>query len=57
MNDKPLFLPAGSVRAIMALVVVGTCSYLALTGKLQSSEFLVIVATVIGFYFGTKKTP
>jgi hypothetical protein len=56
-NDKdwwehPLGLPTGSVRALIALLFI---ALIAITGGKE--EWLVgIVGTIIGFYFGGKKT-
>ena len=50
----PLWLPEGSVRAVIALGVIGTaCGVGVLTGAVP--EFLATLATAVGcFYFGTK---
>jgi hypothetical protein len=45
-NDQPLYLPEGSIRAIIALGVVGAFLFQAVD--------LEIVALVLGFYFGQK---
>ncbi len=45
-NDQPLYLPEGSVRALIALGVVG-----AFIGGYVDLE---IAALVLGFYFGQK---
>lgn len=47
-DDKPLWLPAGSVRSVIALALVG--AYIA---DLVTDE---IVYAVIGFYFGQRLT-
>jgi hypothetical protein len=55
MNPKePLWLPRGSVRAILALLLVGMLCWLALTGKFEAEDFRVIVAVVVTFYFAGK---
>jgi hypothetical protein len=46
-TDQPLYLPEGSVRAIIALGVVGAF----VAGALDQLE---VVALVLGFYFGQK---
>jgi len=50
----PLWLPEGSIRAVIALGVIGTaCGVGILTGAVP--EFLATLAAAIGaFYFGTK---
>lgn len=50
MDDKqPLWLPQGSVRAIIALGLVAAFVF----GKIGPE----IIAAVIGFYFGSKAVP
>jgi hypothetical protein len=50
--EHPLGLPTGSVRALIALLFI---ALIAITGGEQ--EWLVgIVGTIVGFYFGGKKT-
>jgi hypothetical protein len=51
----PLWLPEGSVRALMALGIVGGFSgYLLATGELPDQAWQTLVA-VTGFYFITRK--
>ncbi len=53
-NKKPLGLPVGSVRAILAIVVViGAIAYWIIY-KDMPTEFLGIVGIVIGYYFGER---
>jgi len=55
MNPKePLWLPRGSVRAILALVLVGVFSALAWTGQIEAAAFTGVVAGVIAYYFASK---
>lgn len=44
--DQPLYLPEGSVRALLALGLAGAFVY----GYVE----LEVVALVLGFYFGQK---
>jgi len=68
-GQNPLWLPKGSVRSILAFVIVGGFSGLAIyggykmIGASQWKEFLSLVGVVVGlagsivgFYFGSKKT-
>lgn len=55
-EDKPLFLPKGSIRAIIAIMAVGSTCYMGLsTADFVMPEFMsTIVAMIIGFYFGNR---
>jgi hypothetical protein len=55
-NPPPLWLPEGSVRAIIALSLIGVLSYLAITETIQPDRLIEIVMVIIGFYFGSRKT-
>lgn len=61
-NNRPLGLPVGSFRSILAYSLVAYLGFYILTSILSVSyfappEFLLgIVATVIGFYFGSRST-
>lgn len=48
----PLFLPKGSVRAMAALSLAGTCWLMFLLGQQVPPALLSLLLTVIGFYFG-----
>jgi len=51
--EQPLWLPAGSVRAVIALfVTVVGFGYLVASG----GDVLPLITLVLGFYFGTKDT-
>lgn len=45
-NKSPLWLPAGSVRAILALALTAAFIF----GRIESG----IIGVVLGFYFGAK---
>lgn len=52
-SSEPLWLPAGSVRAVLALfVTVVGFGYLVASG----GDVLPLITLVLGFYFGTKDT-
>ena len=52
--NKPLFMPAGSVRALMALVVTG--SFVAICLYTKNIEALAVIATMVSKdYFESKK--
>lgn len=42
------------VKTIVTLVVIGVFAYLALTGAISSDNVMIVVSTVIAFYFGTQ---
>lgn len=44
-----------NVKTLVTFAVTGVFMALALRGDIAPSESLVIVTTVIGFYFGTQK--
>jgi hypothetical protein len=55
--SKPLGLPDGSVRAILALLITVGAFWLFYNGKLQSSAFITMVALPLGLYFGQYIAP
>ena len=57
LNTKktPLWLPDGSIRAIIALILTILIAYLAVVGLLESDKILTLLSVVVGFYFGTKR--
>lgn len=42
------------VKTIVTLVVIAVFAYLALTGAITSDNVMIVVSTVIAFYFGTQ---
>lgn len=56
---QPLNLPAGSVRAVLALLVVLTGCVLAVVGQILGrpvpESFIAIMSTVVGYYVGTRQ--
>lgn len=55
LNDQPLYLPKGSIRAIIALVVVVTWVILLGLGVMVPKEFYVILGAVVTFYFQARE--
>lgn len=55
-KTNPLWLPPGSVQAIIAILVALTFAYLAVTSaiKLEGKDVITIVTLVFGFYFIVK---
>ena len=51
-GENPLWLPPGSVRAVVLVAICTTAIYLAITGFLDPTYFMNIVMIVFGYYFG-----
>ena len=53
MSNAPLGIPAGSVRAILAIgVVAGAFVVYAMTSKLTFDQFIFLITPVLALYFG-----
>jgi hypothetical protein len=53
-RSQPLWMPRGSVRAILALALVAALIALVLSGQAIPDAFAPIVASVVAFYFAGK---
>lgn len=42
------------VKTLVTLTLMGVFSYLAITGHITADNVMVVVSTVIAFYFGTQ---
>lgn len=42
------------VKTLVTLAVIGVFAYLALTGAITADNVMIVVSTVIAFYFGTQ---
>ena len=42
------------VKTIVTMVVIAVFAYLALTGSITPDNVMIVVSTVIAFYFGTQ---
>lgn len=51
---SPLFLPEGSVRAIIAIALTLTFCVMAYEARVIPEFFIAILGIVIGFYFGKR---
>ena len=49
--NGPLWMPAGSVRAIMALAILGSAVYMWVTGQEMSQAQELITTGALGGYF------
>jgi hypothetical protein len=56
MTEEPLWLPKGSVRAIVALGLTGGAIYSLVTGSSVPEWYIAAVGSVIGYYFATRRT-
>lgn len=53
--DNPLFLPAGSVRSLIALLIVVFSGYYLMSYQELPETVSTILAMVLGWYFGNRK--
>jgi mannose/fructose/N-acetylgalactosamine-specific phosphotransferase system component IID len=44
------------VKSIVTIILTAVFAYLAVKGEITGAEFLIVISTVYGFYFGTQKT-
>jgi len=44
------------VKSIVTIVLTAVFAFLAVNSKITGAEFLIVISTVYGFYFGTQKT-
>lgn len=42
------------VKTIVTMVVIAVFAYLAMTGAITADNVMIVVSTVIAFYFGTQ---
>ena len=42
------------VKTIITLVIIAVFAYMALTGAITADNVMIVVSTVIAFYFGTQ---
>lgn len=56
LTDNPLFLPKGSVRALLGIGTVSAGIYLMTEGNLSFEQFITMTTIVFAFYFGQKKS-
>jgi len=55
LNPKaPLWLPYGSVRALLALMLVAVTCWGFIADRITGEAFMSVAAAVVAFYFGTK---
>jgi hypothetical protein len=52
---KPLYLPAGSVRAIIALALIGTACACVACNKTIPEGFFGMAGIVVGWYFAKRE--
>lgn len=54
MWDNPLFLPAGSVRSLLALLFASVAAYCVVAGIELKEPMMNLLFVIVGFYFGNK---
>ena len=52
--NRPLWLPEGSGRLVMAWSLVGTLIYAAITMEDIPAVLSTLAAGIVGYYFGSK---
>ncbi|MDU1053451.1 hypothetical protein [Clostridium baratii] len=52
MSNIDLITKVLSIKRVIAFILTLVFSYMAVTGKVQSTEFITIFSMVIAFYFG-----
>lgn len=52
---KQAFIKLLKVKTLVTLVIIAVFAVLSLTDKIEPDNVMVIVSTVIAFYFGTQK--
>lgn len=55
-KNEPLGLPRGSVRALLAIIIVGAGVAGLLMGRVMPEWFLGVLLLVLGLYFGNRAT-
>jgi len=53
---NPLWMPQGSIRAIIALSLLIMTGYLLYNEKEVAEWFSILVVSSVSFYFGTRKS-
>ncbi len=54
-SDQPLWLPKGSIRAIIALALVLVWLFLEASGVVVSRQFYVLLGAVVAWYFSSRE--
>ena len=53
--NEPLWMPAGSVRALMALGILGSALFMWVTGRDMTQAQELLTASAVGGYFVVKQ--
>ena len=53
--ENPLWMPKGSVRAILAMIIVSGSMALFALKRLDPETFMMVTAIVVGYSFVSKK--
>lgn len=54
-EKQPLWMPRGSVRAILAFMLVGATIYFTYVDATVPDVLGTLAGTAVGFYFGARK--
>lgn len=55
-SDQPLWVPEGTVRALLTLMLVGGLLALYIVGKNPPDSIVAMAGTAFGVYFGARGT-
>ena len=55
MEDEPIGLPKGSVRAIIVLVLIFLAAAMMIKGMKVDEWFIALLSASVMFYFGTRE--
>ncbi|RLI77982.1 hypothetical protein DRP05_08685 [Archaeoglobales archaeon] len=53
-SDKPLWMPRGSIRGLIALIFTVSVAYLGVNGSIEADRMVEIIMVILAFYFGSK---
>jgi|Deesub1362A_J573_1020465.scaffolds.fasta_scaffold05473_8 hypothetical protein len=53
-TSRPLWMPRGSVRAIIAIIFSCAVAYLGVSGSIEAERMVEIIMVILAFYFGSK---
>jgi len=54
-TSEPLFMPKGSIRALVTILMAISCWFLIIKGKSVPTYLFGLILTLVGYYFGFRK--